>query len=182
MSTRCQIQFVSNYFQDGEVVKTEKAQVYRHSDGYPESIVPDLDDMYGLLDDTMSGRGASYSAAVFIFLDKLGTFRRLYFETEDEDRRLDSLDPEDWDLDQLLFLLGHGVEDPAAGIHGDEEFLYRVVEDVRGSDNGRERRIMISNDFPTWDDEDTDVAFEKANWRFEGTFEEAFDELFGDEE
>ena len=30
-------------------------------------------------------------------------------------------------LDQPLFLLGHGVEGPADGVHGDKEYLY-VVE------------------------------------------------------
>lgn len=29
-------------------------------------------------------------------------------------------------LEQPLFLLGHGVENPANGIHGDEEYLYIV--------------------------------------------------------
>jgi hypothetical protein len=30
-------------------------------------------------------------------------------------------------LSQPLFLLGHGVEDPRAGIHGDKEYLYVVA-------------------------------------------------------
>jgi hypothetical protein len=173
--------FESYYFQDGEQVRTEIAQIYRHSDGYPEGVVPDLNNMYELLDRTQSGRGASYSAACFIFLDKLGTFDRLYYKTDDERRKVDSLDPEDWEVDQPMFLMGHGVEDPAAGIHGDEEFLYKVVEKVPGPGREKDRIIKISNDFPTWDDDDVDIAFEKANWRFEGTFEEAMEELFEDE-
>ena len=180
MSTRCQIMFESKYFQDGEIVRTEIAQTYRHSDGYPKGVVPDLKKMYDLLERTGSSRGASYSAASFIFLDKLGTFDRLYFNSDDERRKIDSLDPEDWDVDQPFFLLGHGVEDPRAGIHGDEEFLYKIVEEVK--EGGREMTLKISNDFPTWDDEDTDVAFEKANWRFEGTLEEAMEAVFDDEE
>ena len=67
-----------------------------------------------------------------MFLDKLSTID-LYLDGEPE-RTIDAAQPADLlepgnmeHLDQPLFLLGHGVENPADGIHGDEEYLY-VVE------------------------------------------------------
>ena len=64
-----------------------------------------------------------------MFLDKLSTVG-LYLD-DDPERTIDAAQPADLlkpsnleHLDQPLFLLGHGVEDPADGIHGDEEYLY----------------------------------------------------------
>ena len=77
-------------------------------------------------------RGPTYTAAAFVFLDKLSTVS-LYLDGDPE-RTIDAAQPADLleptnmeHLDQPLFLLGHGVENPADGIHGDKEYLY-VVE------------------------------------------------------
>jgi hypothetical protein len=70
--------------------------------------------------------------ATFVFLDKLSAID-LYLDTDSE-RTIDATQPANLfeptnmeHLDQPLFLLGHGVEDPTDGIHGDEEYPY-VVE------------------------------------------------------
>ena len=133
MSTRGQLRFVHQVDQAGEPSDADRvAQVYRHSDGYPASVLRDLAQLKELLDATRAERGLGYTAATFVFLDKLSTVG-LYLDG-DPDRIIDAaqsanlLAPANMEhLDQPLFLLGHGVENPADGIHGDEEHLY-VVE------------------------------------------------------
>jgi hypothetical protein len=106
--------------------------VYRHSDGYPKSVLRDLIQLKELLDATRAERGSGYTAATFVFLGKLSTMR-LYLDgkperTIDAAQPADLLEPTNMDhLDQPRFLLGHGVENSADGIHGDEEYIY-VVE------------------------------------------------------
>ena len=47
--------------------------MYRHSDGYPGNVLRDLADPKNLLDATRAERGPAYTAATFVFLDKLST-------------------------------------------------------------------------------------------------------------
>jgi len=88
MSTRSQLRFVQRVEQSDENGSADRvAQVYRHSDGYPASVLRDLSQLKELLDATQPA---------------------------------DLLEPSNMEhLDQPLFLLGHGVENPADGIHGD---------------------------------------------------------------
>lgn len=180
MSTRSQIRFV--YADAGAETEADietVAQVYRHADGYPAGVLQDLRQCKRLLETTDSYRGVAYTAAVFVFLDKLRTLA-LYVDRDDR-----GLDPEtpaalcDPDslaaLDQPLFLLGHGVENPRAGIHGDEEYLYEVVlPEPRPFLDAGEWRVRVSEHcgFPRWDGP-TGEAFERVSWQFEGTLVEA---------
>jgi hypothetical protein len=105
--------------------------VYRHCDGYPDGVLRDLAQLKRLLDATRTERGPGYAAAQFLLLDKLGTME-LYLDEPDRNIRADDPadlpDPANMEhLDQPMFLLGHGIENPADGIHGDEQYLY-VVE------------------------------------------------------
>lgn len=85
-------------------------------------------------------------------------------------------------LDQPLFLLGQGVENPADGIHGDEEYLYVVELPTRNPfEEPSEWTVKVSGHsaFPRWDDP-TDEAFERASWQFEGLLSEAVETLLAE--
>lgn len=177
MSTRCQLRFTDE--------RTDRvAQVYRHSDGYPESIVPLLEHLQELLHATGTQRSGSYAATQFVLIDKLryieGTFRqdRIYSDLPDTVEGV--LDPESWeDLNQTpSYLLGHGAEDPSCGIHGDEEYLYLVELPARSPfDEPEGWTVKVSQHcgFPRWDEEGAEQAFDLANWTFEGRLAEAMD-------
>jgi hypothetical protein len=185
MSTRTQLRFVQRAEQpdetDGDAERV--AQVYRHSDGYPESVLRDLAQLKGLLDATRAERGPAYTAATFVFFDKLSAID-LYLDG-DPDRTIDVAQPADLleptnmeHLDQPLFLLGHGVENPADGIHGDEEYLYVVELPIRnpfGDPSEWTVKVSGHSAFPRWDGP-TDEAFERASWQFEGALTAALDE------
>jgi len=185
MSTRSQLRFVERVDQDGEPADYDRvAQVYRHSDGYPETVLRDLAQLKELLDATRAERGPEYTAASFVFLDKLSTVD-LYLDG-DPDRTIDAtqpadlLDPSNMEhLDQPLFLFGHGVENPADGIHGDEEYLYVVELPTRNPfEEPSEWTVKVSGHsaFPRWDGP-TEEAFDRASWQFEGLLSAAVDEL-----
>jgi hypothetical protein len=186
MSTRSQLRFVQRVEQPGESDSDAEriAQVYRHSDGYPASVLRDLVQLKDLLDATRAKRGPAYTAATFVFLDKLSTVE-LYLDGDPE-RTIDAAQPADLlepsnmeHLDQPLFLLGHGVENPADGIHGDEEYLYIVELPSRTAfDKPGEWIVKVSEHcgFPRWDGPSKD-AFERATWQFEGMLTGALDEL-----
>jgi hypothetical protein len=184
MSTRSQLRFVQRADNDGAQDDDCVAQVYRHSDGYPGSVLRDLAQLKSLLDATRAERGPSYTAAVFVFIDKLSTVG-LYLDgqlerTIDATQPADLLDPANMEhLDQPLFLLGHGVENPADGIHGDEEYLYVVDIPTREAfDEPTEWTVKISEHagFPRWGGL-TGEAFERASWQFQGPLDDALTEL-----
>jgi hypothetical protein len=84
MSTRSQLRFVQRIDQDGELNGADRvAQVYRHSDGYPASVLRDLAHLKNLLDATRAERGPAYTAATFVFLDKPSTID-LYLDGDPE--------------------------------------------------------------------------------------------------
>lgn len=92
----------------------------------------------------------------------------------------DLLDPSNMEhLEQPLFLLGHGIENPANGIHGDEEYLYIVeLPSQTPFDEPAEWTVKVSDHagFPRWDGP-TDEAFEQASWQFRGPLETALEKL-----
>ncbi|CDK39163.1 hypothetical protein [Halorubrum sp. AJ67] len=186
MSTRSQLRFVQRVEQPDESESDDEriAQVYRHSDGYPQTVLQDLAELKELLDATRTERGPAYTAATFVFLDKLSTVD-LYLDgsperTIDAAQPADLLDPANMEhLDQPLFLLGHGIEDPAGGIHGDEEYLYVVeLPTTNAFDEPAEWTVKVSGHsaFPRWDGP-TDEAFEQARWQFHGSLDDALTEL-----
>ena len=152
--------------------------------GNPASVLRDLTNLKDLFDATRAERGPAYTAAAFVFLDKLSTVG-LYLDrdperTIDAARPADLLDPTNMEhLDQPLFLLGHGVENPTDGIHGDEEYLYVVRLSTQNPfDEPGEWTVRVSehSGVPRWDGP-TDEAFERANWQFHGTLEDALADL-----
>jgi hypothetical protein len=186
MSTRSQLRFVHRVEQPSDTagVAERVSQVYRHSDGYPAGVLRDLAKLKDLLDATRAERGPAYTAAAFMFLDKLSTIN-LYLDgdparTIDAAQPVDLLEPANMEhFDQPVFLLGHGVENPADGIHGDEEYLYVVELPTENPfDEPAEWTVKVSGHaaFPRWDGP-TDEAFERARWQFHGSLERALAEL-----
>lgn len=191
MSTRCQLRFVQcierETTPDLSTSECRIAQVYRHADGYPEGVLRILSQLNRLQNRTRTARGPDCTAAQLILLDKLRTMR-LYLDREqgqniradDPSEVLDSANMEH--LDQPLFLLGHGIENPTTGIHGDEEYLY-VVELPAANENGSPGgwTIWVSEHcgFPRLDGL-TGEAFERATWQFEGSLARAHEQFLGD--
>lgn len=105
-----------------------------------------------------------------MFLDKLSAVG-LYLDGDSE-RTIDAAQPADLlkpanmgYLDQPLFLLGRGVENPADGIHGNEEYLYVVELPMENPfDKPAKWTVKVSGHsaFPCWDGP-TDGAFERAS-------------------
>jgi hypothetical protein len=124
----------------------------------------------------------SYAAAQFILVDKLQYIGHTIESESDTysdwpDTVAEILDPENWkQVDATpTYLLGHAVENPSCGIHGDEEYLYVVQLPTRSPlEDPKEWRVKISEHcgFPRWDDPSED-AFEVADWQFEGTLADA---------
>ena len=186
MSTRCQLRFVRTCEQGRTADPTEPvAQVYTHSDGYPACVLRRLQQLKQLLEATTSVRGPAYAAAQYVFLEKLTSLPLYLDSSRDADLRIDATSPADvcdpvrmQHLSQPLFLLGHGIEDPRQGIHGDEAYLYIVaippyeIEQVEPP--AWQVAVSEACGFPQWDDQ-TDDAFREATWQFEGSLVEAID-------
>lgn len=184
MTTRCQLRFV----RDLAVGRTADpddpiAQVYIHSDGYPEGVLERLHQLERLLTATSTVRGPTYAAAQYLFIDTLASLSLYLDPGRDEERRVTATTPAEVcdphrmeGLTQPLFLLGHGVEDPTSGIHGDEEYLYVVAVPPSAIDQRESRpwRVAVSErcGFPRWDAA-TGTAFSEATWQFEGTLSDA---------
>ena len=176
--------------EDGERTTTERsAQVYRHSDGYPEGVLPALSQLKALQDESGTERDPSYVAANFIFLNKLqgmgfylnreggfgGSISRYDFMAVIEDHDVSGIAA----LEQPHFLLGYGVEAPEMGIHGDEEFLYVVDIPPRSPlDDPEDWTVRVSTHcgFPRWDGP-TEEAFDRASWQYEGSLSGAVEEF-----
>ncbi len=138
MSTRCQVEFIYKWKDENGKTRSEKRTIYRHNDGYPGSMVPDLLTFIrwnlGRMDDV------EYTAANWVFWNKrrdedcfLNDKRRKKFEERTHDIRWD--DPiVAGDFNHLL-KIGIGV-DVNNRYHGDIEYLYKVIviERFAGSD------------------------------------------------
>ena len=103
MSTRSQIRFTGN--------NDITTQIYRHSDGYPEGVIPDLKKFFAWYESEPQARhgDSSYATADFIYFSKA---------TLSEDLKKAG-----------AYKIGMGVENKGE-IHGDEEYLYTVDVDT----------------------------------------------------
>jgi len=189
MSTRSQLRFIQRSETAGEQAETDRmGQIDRHSDGYPDSVLRDLVQLKELLDETRTERGPAYAAAQFLFLNTLSTMTLYVDEGRDRsihaDQPSDLLDPDNMEhLDQPMFLLGHGVENSADGIHGDEEYLYVVELPTRNPFEGpAEGTVKVSGHsaFPRWDGP-PEEAFERARWQFHSPLEHALEKLVAEQ-
>ena len=123
MSTRCQIMF------HWGVDETAPAAIlYRHSDGYPEGVLPDLDEFFDDLDANLPDK--RYNDPCYLSAKLLVWFVSCY-----QDRFLDmykemartASDGDDYAKKKLAEFghpcdfLGHGID---LCLHGDIEYLY----------------------------------------------------------
>jgi len=157
-------------FENGEKY-TGIAQIYKHSDGYPKAIIEDLMELFSLLKKTQSYRDASYTASQFIFTDKLRIAKMtMSYHLNKKPSEITIDDILECNINQPMFLLGHGVENPSEDIYGDEEYLYIV----KVSENKWYVKVSEHCGFPRYG-EGIKYAFEKARWEFEGSLEEAYE-------
>ncbi len=118
MSTRCQILFQELHHgkdeKTGKEVETKwEAQIYRHSDGYPEGgVLVDLERFFRWNSDRNTD--VSYTAANFIYFMKkdMEKYSKKDYMSEEASR---------------FIKVGYGVEKADHKIHGDEEYLYRIT-------------------------------------------------------
>ena len=112
MSTRCQIGF---YQDKDKPIKEWDALIYRHSDGYPDGVLPDIEPF---LKKWAKGRGLAdteYASARLL--------QYLCNEYDGDMIRYERNMPED---KRFTGNLGHGI---CKDFHGDIEYFYRVHPD-----------------------------------------------------
>jgi len=124
MSTRCQIEFSSIWENDKKEKKSESVLVYRHSDGYPEGVIPDLKKFLKWLGGRVED--LEYTAANFIYWSKRN-FEERYYNTSwggGKDKKWSV--PQDFNS---VLLMGFGICEKD-GFHGDIAYFYNVITDL----------------------------------------------------
>jgi len=184
MSTRSQLRFIQRSETADEQSKTDRiAQIYRHSDGYPDSVLRDLVQLKELLDETRTERGPAYAAAQFLFLDTLSTMT-LYVD-EGRDRSIHADHPSDPRAGQ--YGAPRPADVPARTRRREPSRRHSRRRGVslrrRAADPEPVRRAVRvdrqgewSPAFPRWDGP-TEEAFERASWQFHGPLEQALEEI-----
>jgi hypothetical protein len=167
MSTRCQVEFIYKWKDENGKTRSEKRTIYRHSDGYPGSMVPDLLTFIrwnqGRMDDV------EYTAANWVFWNKrrdedcfLNDKRRKKFEERTHNIRWD--DPIVAGDTNHLLKIGIGV-DQNNQYHGDIEYLYKViVQNVQTGGHYNTTRILVESyavDRGDWTTPVTSKSFKK---------------------
>jgi hypothetical protein len=117
MSTRCQIEFYDEYNVTTETFSECTARIYHHSDGYPSYIVPSLHWLEKLLSKPISNYGTrqtdtAWVAAEFVVQHRL---------------RSDQKTPKHYTTQFAGGYRSHGCVYIDNQIHGDIEYLYRVI-------------------------------------------------------
>ena len=121
MSTRCQIEFVGK---EGNAVD-ERILVYRHSDGYPEGVVPDLKEFLKWNGGRISD--IEYTSANFIYWSKR-RFEELYYgDYFEEEKNKKWSEPQSYNSNLLL---GFGICEKDV-FHGDIDYFYQVIVDIK---------------------------------------------------
>lgn len=172
MSTRTQIRFEDE-------TQSKAVQIYQHADGFPDDVIYDLKALQVLQRDTDTQRGATYTAANYLFQQKLRLLQLDFSFDEEEteqkyNRKTYLEDPNQvfklCDLNhrrQSQALMGYGVENPEDGIHGDENYLYKVILP--------DWKVKVATDLSMAIQRDDEQyhPFEQVEWEFEGHIDEA---------
>lgn len=125
MSTRCQIGF---YESPESPLEKPEALLYRHSDGYPSAVLPDI---MPFLEWWSKGRGISdleyCSARLLQYLCNQYDGHSLEFNSEMRNKMLFGHDTskEDEDTKRFTGIYGHGI---CNSFHGDIEYYYAITE------------------------------------------------------
>jgi len=169
-----------------EQSKTDRiAQIYRHSDGYPDSVLRDLVQLKELLDETRTERGPAYAAAQFLFLDTLSTMT-LYVD-EGRDRSIHADHPSDLLSSRTIWSTSTSRCSCSDTASRTQPTAFTATRRVslrrRAADPEPVRRavrwtVKVSGHsaFPRWDGP-TEEAFERASWQFHGPLEQALEEI-----
>ena len=113
MSTRSHIEFV---WEEEKITHL----IYRHSDGYPTGLIPDL--LAFLKWNSGRNSDVEYTIANYFFFEKVTTIQML----NECSHKTDNPDTLENMLDASTAQLGYGLCEPK-GIHGDCEWFYRVT-------------------------------------------------------
>jgi len=129
MSTRCQIEFMNISTREekegpekGKLVKViRRRTVYRHSDGYPESVIPDLKEFLKWNE----GRNfdLEYQAANFIYFSKKKMEKQI-----EEDLQIVWGTTNVPEMKRRMILTGHGICNNDE-FHSDIFYYYEVISD-----------------------------------------------------
>jgi len=129
MSTRCQIEFMNISTREekegpekGKLVKVVRRRtVYRHSDGYPESVLPDLKEFLKWNE----GRNfdLEYQAANFIYWSKKEMEKQI-----EEDLKIAGGTSNVPEMKRRMILTGHGICNNDE-FHSDIVYYYEVISD-----------------------------------------------------
>ena len=129
MSTRCQIEFMNISTREekegpekGELVKViRRRTVYRHSDGYPEGVIPDLKEFL----EWNKGRNfdLEYQAANFIYWSKKKMEKQI-----ERDLAMAGGTTNVPEMKRWMILTGHGICNNDE-FHKDIAFYYEVISD-----------------------------------------------------
>ena len=127
MSTRCQLEFQNVWTDKDGKEQIDRRTVYRHSDGYPEGVIPDLKSFLKW----NKGRNSDveYCAANFIYwskrkLEDIYLGRALGLTEKGEPRRWDCKEAEE--ESSLIIKIGFGVCNNDE-LHGDIQYFYEVI-------------------------------------------------------
>ena len=129
MSTRCQIEFkqISKYINRKKPI-IERRTIYRHSDGYPDKVIPDLKDFFRW----DNGFDIEYTPANFIYWNKRRCIELLQ-EGEDDKTKKETEDR--WSK------LGFGICENEE-FHGDIVYFYEVVNEVTEAIKNKFKTIL----------------------------------------
>ena len=129
MSTRCQIEFMNISTREekegpekGKLIKVIKRRtVYRHSDGYPEGVIPDLKEF--LEWDKERNFDIEYQAANFIYWSKKKMEKQI-----ERDLKMAWGTTKVPEMKKRMILTGHGICNNDE-FHKDIAFYYEVISD-----------------------------------------------------
>ena len=125
MSTRCQIEFSSIWENEKKEKKTESILIYRHSDGYPEGVIPDLKNFLKWNGNRITD--IEYTAANFIYWSKRNTEEWMAKDKWFKERGLNKWnEPQDYNSPLLI---GFGICEKD-DFHMDIEYFYNVITDL----------------------------------------------------
>jgi len=185
MSTRSQLRFIQRSETADEQSKTDRiAQIYRHSDGYPDSVLRDLVQLKELLDETRTERGPAYAAAQFLFLDTLSTMTLYVDEGRD---RTSTLTTPRISSSRTIWSTSTSRCSCSDTASRTQPTAFTATRSISTSSSCRPgtrsksrpsgpSRVSGHSAFPRWDGP-TEEAFERASWQFHGPLEQALEEI-----
>jgi len=127
ISTRCQIDFISKWKNKEGKEFEERRRVYRHSDGYPDGVIPDLKEF--LKWNFSRNEDLEYITANFIYWSKRN-FEDTFLKPKWNDGKTIIWNSKEVIEDNnSVIKLGFGICD-INKFHGDIEWFYEVINNM----------------------------------------------------